>query len=268
MVAATLSREVSAPVSTLVLCTPSWIPLGAHNRGARETLGVIAAHIARHDKTVLVLDEIDKLISGPGGVTGTSGGGGDSWQSYVRAELYTAVLDCRWPAGFHPPEMDDGTEVNIGELERKLKNTVFVVGIGTFQNWFDAAGSRRTMGFTAEDNTANEAITADIVAVNMPRELSNRFNSNLIRLPELTPDDYRRISNEAENQLPERMRDEFRRAVTRLMPGAIAAKKGCRFLEEAMLETLMNLPPETAASIAMTSANESQIEADPGICIL
>ena len=146
MAAETLSREETGTVSTLVLCSPSWIPMGAHNRGARETLGVIASHIARHDKTILVLDELDKLISGPGGVTGTSGGGGDSWQSYVRAELYTAVLDCRWPPGFNPLEMDDGTEIKIEELERKMKNTVFVIGIGTFQQWFDGAGSRRTMG--------------------------------------------------------------------------------------------------------------------------
>lgn len=100
MAADTLSREFgkeAGKVSTLLLSTPSWIPLAAHNRGAKETLLAIADHISRHDRTILVLDELDKLVSGAGGVTGQVNG--DAWQSYIRAELYTVVLDGRWPTG-------------------------------------------------------------------------------------------------------------------------------------------------------------------------
>ena len=57
---------------------------------------------------------------------------------------------------------------------------------------------------------------------------------------------YHRIANEVENQLPMRMRDTFRLEVQRLLPAAIATKKGVRFLEEAMMEVLKHLPREPA----------------------
>lgn len=269
MAAATLSKEMAGAVSTLVLTAPSWIPIGAHNRGAQETLGVIAAHIARNDKTILVLDELDKLISGPGGVTGSgggsghvAGGGGDSWQSYVRAELYTVVLDGRLPPGIELPCIDDnGPEISFGELERRLKYTVFVVGIGTFQSWFDSAGSRRSMGFGAEVAPSQEQLTAGIVAQQMPRELSNRFHSSIIRLPELQAEDYHRLGHEIETKLPLRMQQAFRAECQARLTEALEAKQGMRFYEDVIMEVLKIVPPEPTLS-------ESQIETNPGPCML
>jgi hypothetical protein len=101
------------------------------------------------------------------------------------------------------------------------------------------------MGFGASDPAADE-LTADIIAEKMPRELANRFNSTLIRIPELSPADYHRIAQEAENKLPLRMQAAFRAEVATRIQGAISAKKGVRFLEEAMMEVLKKLPPEPA----------------------
>lgn len=228
-------------VSLLRVSSPGWMPCGAHNRGTKETISVIAAHIAKHDRTILVADEVDKVIAGPGG---TAAGSDGPWQSYIRGELYD-LLDLRWPTGMKD-DGDDMTATDLDALTTKLRTTVFIVGIGTFQSWFDDSNTRRSMGFGAEISTETQELSSEIIAERMPRELANRWNSSLIRIPELSAADYHRIANEVENQLPLRMRDAFRAEVQRLLPSAIAAKKGVRFLEECMMEVLKTLPREPA----------------------
>jgi hypothetical protein len=215
--------------------------VGASNRGTRETISCIAEHVARNDKTILCIDEICKLL-----ITNDSG-----WQGYIRAECFE-ILDGRWPTGLtlSETEDDDAPAITIEALTTKLRETVFVLGIGTFQGWHDGAGSRRTMGFGAATDPANDELSADIIAGMLPREFSNRFNSGIIRIPELSATDYHRIARETENKLPIRMREPFRAEVDRRIPGAIAAKKGVRYLEECIMEVLKNLPPEPSKAIA------------------
>jgi hypothetical protein len=214
--------------------SPSWMPLGANNRGAKETVGVIAAHVAQHDKTILCVDEIDKLVDRAGD---------NSWKSYVRNELFD-LIDGRWPTGLTMPESDDGPDITIEQLGEKLQKSVFILGVGTFQTWYDDTASRRTIGFGGILNSAKNEITADNVAERLPRELANRFHTSIIRLPELIPSDYERIAVEVESKLPVRMREAFRAEAQRCLPEAIASKKGFRYLEECMLTTLISLPPE------------------------
>lgn len=240
----------SVAASMLRVSAPNWMPAGANNRGTRETISVIAEHVTRNNRTILFADEIDKLIDR---------GGDTSWKSYIFGELFD-LLDGRWPCGLTLPETDDDSpDPTIESLTEKFQNTVFVLAAGTFQSWFDGAGTRRSMGFGAQTNSETDELSADIVAENLPRELANRFNSQLIRLPELRADDYHRIARETADKLPLRMRASFLIEVKRLIPGAIAAKKGVRFLEEAILETLMKLPPEPAPLIAENIVHEIKI---------
>ncbi len=230
--AAIVSRACGA--SLCRIGTPNWLPLGAHNRGVKETTTVVAEHVAKHERTLLVVDELDKAMDKEGDT---------SWKSYVRNELFDLV-DGRWPAGLNLPEDENFAEISIEKLTEKLQRTVFILGIGTFQSWFDDEKSRRTIGFFDENYTATDEISAKDVADRLPRELANRFNSNLIRLPELKPNDYHRIAQEAEDKLPNHMKEAFREEVFQRIGNAIASKKGVRFLEEALMTTLMNLPPE------------------------
>ncbi len=241
------------PVSLLRVSAPNWMPSGANNRGTRETISVIAEHVAKHDRTLLAIDEIEKI---------TDRDGDSSWKMYCRGELFD-LLDGRWPSGLTLPEVDDDTvDPTIVTLTEKLKETVFFLAIGTFQSWFDDSTSRRTMGFGAETDPANDELTADIVAEKMPRELANRLNSSLIRIQELTPADYHRIANEAADKLPQRMQQAFRAEVQRRIPGAIAAKKGVRFLEECIMEVLKTLPPspEIVGEIVITTPKIPKID--------
>ena len=184
---------------------------------------------------------------------------------------YMDLVDGRWPEGLRIPS-DDDDELNSKQLaERlttKLRDTVFILGIGTFQDFFDSAGNRRTMGFVTDSDESLSEISAVIVAERLPRELSNRFNSNLIRLPELRPTDYQTIAQQAAGSLPEYLRASFLAAAIRQIPGAIAAKKGVRFLEEAMLDTLKSLPPEITPVSVPAPSPLTDIEPPYLECIL
>jgi SpoVK/Ycf46/Vps4 family AAA+-type ATPase len=237
---AVLATEATG-ASLLRLSAPGYMPCGAHQRGTRESITVIAEHVARHDRTMLVIDEIDKLVdtgvaSGNGG---SSTGGGDSWRSYIRGEIYD-LADGRWPSGLRPPEDEHCEEISLDVLTRKLRESVFVIGIGTFQDWYDCSSSQRSMGFSAETNPRRTQITADVVASRIPRELANRFNSDLIKLPDLQPGDYRKIALEAERKLPVDLQQAFRAEVNRRIQGAIDARRGVRFLEECIMQVLKN----------------------------
>lgn len=236
-VAAMAAEAVGA--SMIRVSLPSWMPLGAHNRGTKETIAVISTHVARNDRTILVCDEVEKIFGDR-----NLNGSGDGWRAYLANELFD-LCDGRWPTGLKDSDGDDMTAADLEALTTKLKTTVFVLAIGTFQDWFDSSKTRRGIGFGAEINPEADELTADIVANRMPREMANRLNGSLIRIPELKPEDYHRIAKEAESKIPEYMRLPFQVEVAKRIPSAISAKKGVRFIEESMMEVLQSLPPKT-----------------------
>ncbi len=242
---AVLAAE-SVGASLLRIAAPGWMPAGAHQRGTRESITVIAEHLARYDRTLLVIDEMDKLMDGgsAAGAGGSSSGGSDSWRSYIRGEIYD-LTDGRWPSGLKPPDDEDCNEIPIDFLTNKLQESVFILGIGTFQAWYDHTSSHRPMGFGAEIDASLPHITADVVADHIPRELANRFNSDLIKLSGLQPEDYQRIAREAEEKLPGYLQRPFRAEVHKRLQGAIEAQKGVRFLEECVMQVLkQNCPTQ------------------------
>lgn len=229
----------------LMISAPGWVPAGASNRGVAQTISTIAAAVVRNQRTLLVTDEADKLVES----------NDNGWKSYVLGEIYQ-LCDGRWPEGLALPDDEYGNEIPLAALTQKLRESVFILAIGTFQDFFDSAGSRRTIGFSATDAEANnDELTSAIVASLLPRELANRWNSSIIRIPELQPRHYRLIAKQAEDALPERMQGAFRAEVDRRIAGAISAKKGVRFLEEVMMEVLKTLPPEPKFDLIIYKPN-------------
>lgn len=238
------------------VAVPGWIPGGSTSRSVAETMGTIAQAVAINTRTLLVLDELDKATSAPsGGGAATSSG----WQQHCLLEIFE-ILDGRWPAGLKLPDDSNDDEIPRDVLTKKLQETVFIVGIGTFQDYFDSAQSRRTIGFGPETDVADE-ISGDHLLEKLPRELLNRMCGSLIRLPELQAEHYHRIARQAEDSLPERLRDAFRTEVNHRIQGAINAKKGVRFLEESLMEVLKNLPPEPKYELILTA--KAELQTDP-----
>lgn len=227
--AALVALDPTVGASMLRVSAPSYMPCGAHQRGTRETLSILAEHVARNNRTILVLDELDKINDTD-----------NAWQGYIRNELYD-LIGGDWPTGLNLPELDDLPDITINALTEKLRTTVFFLAVGTFQSWFDDVGSRRTIGFVGKIDSENDEFTAETIAQRLPRELGNRFGK-IVRLPELREADYHQIAKEAENKLPERIRKLFRGEVSDRIEKAIYEKKGVRFLEEAVTAVLINLP--------------------------
>ena len=254
------SMAAEAIGATLLrLSVPGWIPAGSTGRTVAETIGTIAQAVALNQRTLLVLDELDKATP-PTSSTTTS-----SWQQYGMLEIFD-LLDGRWPEGLKLPDDAEDNEISREDLTAKLQTSVFILGVGTFQDYFDGSGNKQTIGFGAESDTETDEISSDDLLEKLPRELVNRF-SDLIRLPELQADHYRRIAKQACDSLPLRIRQAFSEAVAARIGAAISEKRGVRFLEESLMEVLKNLPPEPKYEI-ITVANSEPETTDPfDLCI-
>jgi len=225
-----IATATAVDAALLRINVTSWMPCGAHDRGTAQTLPLILQHIDYHPRTILFLDELDKAHSSS-----------SSWMAYVRAELYE-LLDGKWLTGI---KFDRDDEEEHSKQQRpyehlsgeKLRNSTFIIGVGTFQEFFDSRPNR-TIGFHEEFGQENR-LGPDVedILKKMPRELTNRF-AHLIYLPELAPDHYRLLAEQAERDLPKWILPAFRHSVSKRIPQAIAAKSGCRFIERALAEAL------------------------------
>lgn len=264
---ASLAAGSEAVGATLFrVSAPSWMPSGAHNRAVSETISTIAEAVARNSRTLLAIDELEKLFP-VSGITGSSGGADTAWCRYISTEIFD-LLDGRWPQGMRSPGTDDDDDEDdhkwLERLTTKLQETVFILAVGTFQSFFDSAPNRRAIGFGAEINQVDDKISTEAIGERLPRELLNRFGS-LVRIPELKAADYLNIARQAEETLPERLRHAFRVAADRRIAGAISEKKGVRFLEECIVDALQNLPGPTP-ELFPAPKPESRDPFDP--CIL
>lgn len=234
-----LAAEIGAEL--LRIAATSWMPSGAHNRAVSETLSIVIEHIHRHPKTILFLDEIDKLWHDT------------SWNSYVRGELFD-LLDGRFPVG--AKGIGDGSSLQVDDegtltltqrtsLGEKLCSSVFVIAAGTFQDFYDAQSQSVQIGFHKNVYRPVQSCgpTADFIAKKLPRELVNRFNSGLLLLPHLEPAHYQLIAEQAEQSLPAWLAPAFRQAAARRVDQAIASQSGCRFVEDALVDALQCTPP-------------------------
>ena len=235
-----------------IVSVPGWIPTGSTGRTVAETIATLAEAVARNKRTFLVLDELDKATSAPTAGSGTST---SSWQQHCLLEVLQ-LLDGRWPTGLKSPEDANENEIPTDVLTEKLRTSVFILCIGTFQDYFDSPASRRTIGFGAPLDAEPDEISGDDLLEKLPRELLNRINLSLIRIPDLQAEHYYRIAQQAEDTLPERLRDAFRAEVNSRIGGAIHAKQGVRFLEGCIMEVVKNLPPEMDDIAIPTTTSE------------
>jgi SpoVK/Ycf46/Vps4 family AAA+-type ATPase len=250
---ATMAAKAAGVAADVVrVSVPGWVPAGSTGRSVAETIATIAHSVVKNHRTLLILDEVDKACAPASNSFSSS----DSpWQQHCRLEIYE-LLDGNWPTGLKIPDTEDDEDETTQKspsrelLTQKLQETVFILGVGTFQSFFDSAPSRRTIGFCGGDHTTDDEISLDVITDKLPRELTNRFG-DLIRLPELRAEHYRLIARQAEESLPDEMRQAFRQEIARRIESAITAKKGVRFIEEALLEVLKSLPPEPPIKLSL-----------------
>jgi hypothetical protein len=154
----------------LLLTFGEWIPHGS--RTGDSTAVRVMKFLAAHERCVLAIDELDKI----------SAEFRHEWSISVMNDLY-ALLDRSWYKG--------GAEGGKTDLHRKLRETTFIVGCGTWQSlWSVEGGAQRSIGF--QKSAGGAAPMADQIraARVIPTELLNRFHPELLLLEPMQAADF------------------------------------------------------------------------------
>lgn len=223
-----LAAELRVPC--LELNSTNWIPLGANHRGTRPTWIDIADFCQHNDKGLVFVDEIDKLF------------GFSSWINYIRVEVF-GLLDRRMPDNLTFPS-DDETDPNellalMAIAKVRLRSAMFLVGAGAFQNLWQQRRSQ-PIGFTDFGAIPVSDLSHSEMATVLPAEIVNRFASPVLTLRQLNRADYESILREVLGKLPSALVDETRKVADATIQTAIDAHTGCRWIEEVMLQVLIN----------------------------
>jgi len=241
-IARRLAEEMEVPF--LTIGASEWIPLGASSsRGASSSWPVILDFLDRCSQkpgAVIFLDEIDKLTSHDK----------TSWSTYLRSEIY-GCLDKKIPAYLNDRDGDSISDRKICEAQKFLSNNTLIIAAGAFQHLWEERG-RPTMGFLPKEYPATNPNLQDL-AKTIPREMANRFGSNLIVLPPLTERDYSQMLDSVSGSIPSIWKTRFMKLGSERIPEACRLQQGPRFLEEILLESVLaeraelaNFSPQTA----------------------
>ncbi len=200
----------------------NWVVTGAGARGGLHTLRLLYRFIEKHQRGVIVLDEIDKL--------GTADGASD-WTRSVHVEVM-ALLDRRVLPGIIEAAEDNYEERNYSltaeELQQRFRQGYLLIGAGAWQHlWRQSL----TAGFGSSAITHNEPTYEELVRVVRP-EILNRFRSCILFLPPLMVAEYEALVNETAKRLPPEFGPLIYEAAARSLREAVETQRGFRWIEE------------------------------------
>lgn len=237
-----LASALKVPILPINL--GEWVLIGCSQRGARNTWPLIFDFLVRHSNkpgTVIFIDELDKLS------------GHTAWEVFLRNELFQ-LLDLLIPVGIMKDDDDDEPdEEKIKKAQMTLATKTLIVGAGAFQDLWDES-VRPSLGF-GERSLSVEPTGLTQISKTLPAELTNRFRSDLIVLPNLAEADYVRMLSEMAAKIPLELRPTFLKMGTARIPEAVKCRQGCRFLEELIVDVVVEkwgaepTPPDNTNSV-------------------
>ena len=237
-----LAEEMEVPF--LSIGVSEWILLGSSsNRGASASWPIILDFLEscfKEPGAIIFIDELDKLTK-----SDVSG-----YTSYLRTEIY-GCLDKRIPTNLNNKDGDSISDRKICEAQKFLANNTLIVAAGAFQHLWDER-SRAAMGFLTQDCPAANPDLQDL-AKTIPREMANRFGSNLIVLPPLTERDYSQMLDSVSGSIPSIWKTRFMKLGSERIPEACRLQQGPRFLEEILLEAVLAERAELANFLPKTA---------------
>jgi hypothetical protein len=220
-----LADEMQVPF--LSISTSDWILLGSSNRGSTSTWPGIFNFIERSmnaQGVIIFVDELDKCNHD------------SNWNTFLRSEVFS-LCDSRIPLNLN--DMDEGvvSDSRVAKVQAFLENKTMIVAGAAFQDIWERKSSP-SMGFISEDNSGSLPDPEDLVKT-LPRELINRFSSELFILPELTKTDYKRMVETMADQVPEVWRARFLELGYSRIAEAVRHRKGARYMEEILLSAIV-----------------------------
>ena len=222
--ARSIGIDLDLPTLSLSIC--EWIPLACSNRGSVVTWRQIQEFLYEHRQksgVIIFVDEICKL-------------GSANWDKYVLTESLKC-FDLQIPTGLTNDEGDPVSDFQIEEAQKVLTDRTLILGGGAFQ-WIWEERGRVKPGFKSETDT-DQLPDLNVLSATLPRELMNRFRSDLVILPPLQKSDYEQMLMTVAPSIPEYLRTTFVRMGKEMIPSAFRCQHGCRFLEELLLDVVI-----------------------------
>lgn len=227
-----LARELQVPF--LAISVSDWILLGGVNRGSAATWPAIFDFLERSMQArgaIIFVDELDKCHHDT------------HWNVFLRSEIFS-LCDSRIPLGLNDldGESISGSRLLVGG--KYLANKTMILAGAAFQHLWDKQ-SRPTVGFLPTKPTG-ELPELPELAKTLPRELINRFSSEIFVLPELAKADYQEMVQTMADTIPDIWRARFLELGIARLDQAVTHQKGVRYVEEILLSAIV----EERASLA------------------
>lgn len=252
-----IAREMQVPF--LSVSVSDWIILGGNTRGSSVTWPTIVDFIKKHRNkrgAIIFIDELDKCYHD------------SNWNTFLRSEIFS-LCDSRTPLGLNDLDDDESDDTNIDEVESFLAHRTMIIGGAAFQGiWEDQ--SAPTLGFNPAPIVSEQTELHQLVRY-LPRELVNRFSSEIFVLPSLKKGDYQSMIEAMAEGISDVWRKKFLELGLSRLDQAVRDKKGTRYPEEILLAAIVeerscmeNWTPE-AESPKMTPDNLDDPEETIGI---
>ena len=204
-----------------------WILLGCSNRGGTATWPAIFEFLERskyEQGAIIYIDELDKCYHE------------SPWNSFLRSEIFS-LCDRRVQKNINDLDGDRVCASRIEAAREFLATKTIILAGAAFQSLWEDRG-RPSVGFLPSPASGDLPELPDLVRI-LPRELINRFASEIFVLPELTAPDYREMLEGMAGQVAEAWRPRFLELGRSRIEQAVRHKKGARFLEEVLLAAIV-----------------------------
>lgn len=249
-------REVAASLNLefYSISLSEWIILGGTSRGSTTTWPSICQFLnSSSSGAIIFVDEVDKLRS-HGGSSATGG----EWSRMLLTELYT-LLDFRVPRNLNDENGDRISQAVIANAAQSLRSKTMIVAAGAFHEiWSD----QPAIGFGSAGLPEFIPPDLNLLAQFVPRELINRFGSQLVVLKPLVEGDYHAILASILPRLPAYWRSRFEQLALRRIPEAARQQQGPRFFEELLLDVIVNERAEVSAPLGSAESSVNEFGSD------
>lgn len=147
-----------------------WLVTGS--KAERSTMFQVLDRLVASERLALVIDELDKF--------GQSLGHGD-WGASIASDLWN-LLDLRFNTALYLSETTfaAGSALTEADLKRKIRESLWIAGAGTWQDVFEQNRPQSRIGF----NTTVRGVDRDAISASrqINPELLHRFSGDLIFL--------------------------------------------------------------------------------------
>ncbi|MCB1091848.1 MAG: ATP-binding protein, partial [Verrucomicrobiae bacterium] len=239
-------------VKTYYVNVSTWLVMGSSHKAALTwpRIQQFLESCRNSQGAIIIVDEIDKI------------GDPTSWTTYLRSEVFD-LLDWRIPRNLEDTDGAAIAESSIAAAEEVLRTKTMIIGVGAFQRIWDSE-SKESIGFLPGVSKPRIPDANDLSGT-LPRELSNRFGSNIIAIPPLARADYDKILESILARMPTYWRERYATVVRDRIDDAVRQALGTRFFEEALMQTLVRERQEIASFRPETLPSKGS-ESHPNVC--